>query len=110
MPNSVKTNRELSSNILKTRIWNGLGLSMLVLLLGAAETPVPVESERPSLVEAADQILSENKTCTAIDDGCITCSLGGRELVCSTPRIVCIPHELKCTLTSSGHVDGGANR
>jgi hypothetical protein len=36
--------------------------------------------------------------------------LGGRELVCSTPRIACIPHELKCTLTSSGHVDGGANR
>ncbi len=110
MLNSVTTNRELSSNILKTRIWNGLGLSMLVLLLGAAETPVPVESERSSLAEAADQILSENKTCTAIDDGCITCSLGGRELVCSTPRIACIPHELKCTLTSSGHVDGGANR
>lgn len=110
MLNPVKTNRELSSNILKTRIWNGLGLSMLVLLLGAAEAPVSVESERSSLAKAADQILSENKTCTAIDDGCITCAVNGGGLVCSTPRIACIPHEMKCTLTSSGHVDGGANR
>ncbi len=108
MLNSVKTNRELSSNILKTRIWNGLGLSMLVLLLGAAETPVPVESERSSLGKRADQIISENKACIAIDDGCITCSLNGRELVCSTPRIACIPHEMKCMLTSSGYVDGAA--
>lgn len=108
MLTSVKATREPSSNILKTRIWNSLGLSMMVFLLGAAETPVPVESERSSLERRADQILSEERACTAIDDGCITCSLSGRELVCSTPRIACIPHEMKCSLTSSGHIGGAA--
>ncbi|WLF96466.1 hypothetical protein Q5698_12645 [Brucella intermedia] len=106
MLNSVKINREVSSNILKTRIWKGLGLSMLVFLFGAAEAPVTAESEKFSLEKRADQILSENKACIAVDDGCITCALKGRELVCSTPRTACIPHELKCTLTSMGQIDG----
>ncbi len=105
MLNYVEATQGASSSILKTRIWKGLGLSMLVFLLGAAEAAVPMESERSSLGKRADQILSENKACVAIDDGCTTCSLGGRELICSAPRIACIPHEMKCTLTSSGRVD-----
>ena len=105
--NSVKANRSLSSNILKARIWKGLELSMLAFLLGAAEAPVPLEPEGASLSKTVERILRENKACIAIDDGCITCAVNGAELVCSTPRITCIPRELECTLSFKSDDDEG---
>lgn len=111
MLKSVEANSNEYENGLKIkiRIRNGLGLSLLVLLLGAGEPPIQVELESSSLRQAANKILSENKTCISIDNGCITCAVNGGELVCSTPRIACIAHEFKCTMTSRGHVEGEVN-
>lgn len=95
---------------IKIRIRNGLGLSLLVLLLGAGDPPIQVELESSSLRQAANKILDENNACVAIDNGCVSCALNGSELVCSTPRITCIAHDYRCSMTSRGHIDVKVNK
>ena len=60
--------------------------------------------------KAVDQFLEKNKACIAIDDGCINCAVNGGDLVCSTPRIACIPRELNCTLTLKPDDDDGRKK
>ncbi|WP_454623533.1 hypothetical protein [Brucella anthropi] len=84
---------------------------MAFYIIGAKEEAN--SAEQPSnfnAPKAVDQFLEKNKACIAIDDGCITCAVNGSELVCSTPRIACVPRELDCTLALKPNDDDGRKK
>lgn len=88
-----------------------ISMSMALYIVWAREKAN--STEQPSnfnAPKAVDQFLEKNKACIAIDDGCINCAVNGGDLVCSTPRIACIPRELNCTLTLKPEDDDGRKK
>ncbi len=92
-------------------MFQSISMLMTLLIVGAREeansTEQPSNFKAP---KAVDQFLEKNKACIAIDDGCINCAVNGGDLVCSTPRIACIPRKLNCTLTLKPDDDDGRKK
>lgn len=98
------------SNISKMML-QSLSILTVLYIVGASEEANSTEQQiNFSSPKAVDQFLKQNNTCIAMDDGCTTCAVNRGELVCSMPRIACIPRELECTLSFKSDDDDGSGK